>query len=149
MAVFPDMLIRSDIFPLKKFKIAKLDVLACCSCSLLLSCLFFWDKQQGVDTSRGYCLPTAHRRRHLFSLFFPTRPEEFQNFVGKLPTHYAVNTSVVEHLWRTDASLPHRYRQLETSTSQLLAKARHTANKLFSLSKRCRKQPKIVLQRPR
>ncbi|XP_076600202.1 BMP/retinoic acid-inducible neural-specific protein 3-like [Chaetodon auriga] len=75
--------------------------------------------------------------------------EEFQSFVGKLPTHYAVNTSVVEHLWRTDASLPQRYRQLETSSDQLFTKARRTANKLFSLSKRCRKQPKIVLQRPR
>lgn len=86
-------------------------------------------------------------RIYLFMFFF--LPEEFQNFVGKLPTHYAVNTSVVEHLWRTDASLPQRYRQLETSSNQLFSKARRTANKLFSLSKRCRKQPKIVLQRPR
>ncbi|KAE8291196.1 BMP/retinoic acid-inducible neural-specific protein 3 Precursor [Larimichthys crocea] len=62
--------------------------------------------------------------------------DEFQSFVGKLPTHYAVNTSVVEHLWRTDASLPQRYRQLETSSNQLLTKARRTANKLFILSKR-------------
>uniref|UniRef100_A0A3B4U1D2 Bone morphogenetic protein/retinoic acid inducible neural-specific 3b n=1 Tax=Seriola dumerili TaxID=41447 RepID=A0A3B4U1D2_SERDU len=75
--------------------------------------------------------------------------EEFQSFVGKLPTHYAVNTSVVEHLWRTDASLLQRYRHLETSSNQLFAKARRTTNKLFSLSRRCRKQPKIVLQRPR
>ncbi|XP_067331453.1 BMP/retinoic acid-inducible neural-specific protein 3-like isoform X3 [Channa argus] len=75
--------------------------------------------------------------------------EEFQSFVGKLPTHYAVNTSVVEQLWRTDASLLQRYRQLETSSNQLLTKARRTANKLFILSKRCTKQPKIVLQRPR
>ncbi|XP_062259553.1 BMP/retinoic acid-inducible neural-specific protein 3-like [Platichthys flesus] len=75
--------------------------------------------------------------------------EEFQSFVGKLPTHYAVNTSAVEHLWRTDASLLQRYRQLETRSNQLFTKARRTANKLFSLSKRCRKQPKIVLQRPR
>ncbi|XP_071773814.2 BMP/retinoic acid-inducible neural-specific protein 3-like [Centroberyx gerrardi] len=75
--------------------------------------------------------------------------EEFQSFVGKLPTHYAVNTSVVEHLWRTDANLLQRYRQLETSSNQLFTKARRTANKLFSLSKRCRKQPKIVLQRER
>ncbi|XP_061549901.1 BMP/retinoic acid-inducible neural-specific protein 3-like [Phycodurus eques] len=74
---------------------------------------------------------------------------EFQSFVGKLPTHYAVNTSVVEHLWRTDASLLQRYRQLETSSQQLFTKARRAVNKLFSLSKRCRKQPKIVLQRPR
>uniref|UniRef100_A0A665VVC3 BMP/retinoic acid-inducible neural-specific protein 3-like n=1 Tax=Echeneis naucrates TaxID=173247 RepID=A0A665VVC3_ECHNA len=75
--------------------------------------------------------------------------EEFQSFVGKLPTHYAVNTSVVEHLWRTDASLLQRYRLLESSSNQLLAKARRTTNKLFSLSKRCRKQPKIILQQPR
>ncbi|XP_053739048.1 BMP/retinoic acid-inducible neural-specific protein 3-like [Synchiropus splendidus] len=75
--------------------------------------------------------------------------EEFQGFVGKLPTHYALNTSVVEHLWRNEASLLQRYRQLETSSNQLLTKARRTANKLFSLSKRCQKQPKIVLQRPR
>nr|XP_020441463.1 BMP/retinoic acid-inducible neural-specific protein 3-like [Monopterus albus] len=75
--------------------------------------------------------------------------EEFQSFVGKLPAHYAVNTSVVERLWRADANLLQRYRQLETSSSQLFAKARRTANKLFILSKRCRKQPKIVLQRPR
>uniref|UniRef100_A0A3B4ZD90 BMP/retinoic acid-inducible neural-specific protein 3-like n=1 Tax=Stegastes partitus TaxID=144197 RepID=A0A3B4ZD90_9TELE len=75
--------------------------------------------------------------------------EEFQSFVGKLPAHYAVNTSVVEHLWRTDASLLQRYRQLETSSNQLFTKARRTTNKLFSLSKRCRKHPKIILQRPR
>ncbi|XP_019734386.1 BMP/retinoic acid-inducible neural-specific protein 3, partial [Hippocampus comes] len=76
-------------------------------------------------------------------------PEEFQSFVGKLPTHYAVNTSVVEHLWRTDASLLQRYRQLETSSQQLFTKAQRTVNKLFRLSKRCRQQPKIILQRPR
>ncbi|KAL3054653.1 hypothetical protein OYC64_017562 [Pagothenia borchgrevinki] len=75
--------------------------------------------------------------------------EEFQSFVGKLPTHYAVNTSVVEHMWRTDGSLLQRHRQLEAGSSQLLAKARRTVNKLFSLSKRCRKQPKIVLHRAR
>ncbi|KAM3866288.1 BMP/retinoic acid-inducible neural-specific protein 3-like [Diretmus argenteus] len=75
--------------------------------------------------------------------------EEFQSFVGQLPTHYAVNTSVVEHLWRMDTNLLQRYRQLETSSNQLFSKARRTAHKLFSLSKRCRKQPKIVLQRER
>ncbi|XP_034744323.1 BMP/retinoic acid-inducible neural-specific protein 3-like [Etheostoma cragini] len=75
--------------------------------------------------------------------------EEFQSFVGKLPTHYAVNTSVVEHMWMTDASMLQRYRQLETSSNQLFTKARRAANKLFSLSKRCRKKPKIVLQRTR
>lgn len=75
--------------------------------------------------------------------------EEFRGFVEKLPRHYAVNTSVVEHLWRSDANLLQRYRQLEASTNQLFSKARRITNKLFSLSKRCRQQPKIVLPRPR
>uniref|UniRef100_A0A1A8LBI0 Family with sequence similarity 5, member C n=1 Tax=Nothobranchius pienaari TaxID=704102 RepID=A0A1A8LBI0_9TELE len=75
--------------------------------------------------------------------------EEFQSFVGKLPAHYAVNTSVVEHLWRMDAGLLQRYRQLEAGSQQLLAKAQRTANRLFRVSKRCRKQPKIILPRPR
>ncbi|XP_028329505.1 BMP/retinoic acid-inducible neural-specific protein 3-like [Gouania willdenowi] len=75
--------------------------------------------------------------------------EEFQSFVGNLPTHYAVNTSVVEHLWRTDANLLQRYKQLETSSNQLFTKACRCTNKLFSLSKRCRKQPKVILLRPR
>lgn len=91
--------------------------------------------------------PTTGRANLFISIFFP--PEEFQSFVGKLPTHYAVNTSAVEHLWRTDAGLLQRHRQLETRSNQLSTKARRTANKLFSLSKRCRKQPKIVLQRQR
>ncbi|XP_054889809.1 BMP/retinoic acid-inducible neural-specific protein 3-like [Poeciliopsis prolifica] len=75
--------------------------------------------------------------------------EEFRGFVGKLPVHYAVNTSAVEHLWRTDGGLMQRHRQLETSSKQLLARARRTTNKLFSLSKRCRKPPRIILPRPR
>lgn len=60
-----------------------------------------------------------------------------------------MNTSVVEHMWRTDASVLQRYRQLETSGNQLFSKAHRTVNRLFSLSKRCRKQPQIVLQRTR
>ncbi|XP_072297291.1 BMP/retinoic acid-inducible neural-specific protein 3-like isoform X2 [Eucyclogobius newberryi] len=75
--------------------------------------------------------------------------EEFGGFVDRLPKHYAVNTSVVEHLWRTDANLLQRYRQLEANSIQLISKARRVTNKLFSLSKRCRQQPKIVLPRPR
>uniref|UniRef100_A0AAV2JT77 MACPF domain-containing protein n=1 Tax=Knipowitschia caucasica TaxID=637954 RepID=A0AAV2JT77_KNICA len=74
--------------------------------------------------------------------------EEFRGFVERLPKHYAVNTSVVEHLWRADASLLQRYRQLEANSLQLVSKARRTAHKLFSLSKRCRQQPKIVLPQP-
>lgn len=121
---------------------------------LHLSCLFFWGKLSGgVDTFPSSCHPCSSQS-HIFILSLPLLtasppPDEFQNFVGRLPTHYAVNTSVVEHLWRSDGSLAQRYRQLESSSSQLLAKARHTANKLFSLSRRCRQQPRVALQRPR
>ncbi|XP_056277495.1 BMP/retinoic acid-inducible neural-specific protein 3-like isoform X1 [Pseudoliparis swirei] len=100
-----------------------------------------------LETLEGNLLRIRDTRRMTNQEF--EESEEFQSFVEKLPTHYAVNTSVVEHMWRTDASLLQRYRQLETSGNQLLAKARRTVNKLFSLSKRCRKQPKIVLQRTR
>lgn len=120
---------------------------------LLSSGLFFWDKLSRGDTFPSSC-HSGSSQSHTFILSLPPftplpRPDEFQNFVGKLPTHYAVNTSVVEHLWRSDGSLAQRYRQLESSSSQLLAKACHTANKLFSLSKRCRQQPRVALQRPR
>ncbi|XP_028832683.1 BMP/retinoic acid-inducible neural-specific protein 3 [Denticeps clupeoides] len=74
---------------------------------------------------------------------------EFQSFVGRLPTHYALNSSAMEHLWKLDGGLVQRYRQLELTNSQLLARARRTANKLFSLSKRCRTQPRIVVQKER
>ncbi|CAL8319350.1 unnamed protein product [Arctogadus glacialis] len=75
--------------------------------------------------------------------------DEFQGFVGNLPAHHAVNTTVVEQLWRMNAGLLQRYRHLKASGDQLFSKARRAANKLFSLSKRCRKQPRIVLQRER
>ncbi|KAJ3594341.1 hypothetical protein NHX12_003648 [Muraenolepis orangiensis] len=75
--------------------------------------------------------------------------DEFQSFVGNLPVHHAVNTSAVEQLWRTDAGVLLRYRHLKASSDQLFSKARRAANKLFSLSKRCRKQPRIVVQRER
>lgn len=92
--------------------------------------------------------PPRQKIKLYLSMFFFI-PEEFQSFVGRLPTHYAVNTSVVEHLWRMDGGLLQRYRQLETTSGLLLDKARRAANKLFSLSKRCRHRPRIVLQRER
>ncbi|KAG7269850.1 hypothetical protein CRUP_032808 [Coryphaenoides rupestris] len=71
------------------------------------------------------------------------------DFVGNLPAHHGVNMSAVEQLWRADAALQQRYRQLKATSDQLFSKARRAANKLFSLSKRCRKQPRIVVQRER
>ncbi|XP_051990311.1 BMP/retinoic acid-inducible neural-specific protein 3 [Xyrauchen texanus] len=75
--------------------------------------------------------------------------DEFQSFMGKLPTQSALNSSSIQQLWRADSSLQQRYRHLDTRLSLLLTKTRRTANKLFSLSKRCRSQPKIVSLRER
>ncbi|XP_077075694.1 BMP/retinoic acid-inducible neural-specific protein 3 [Siphateles boraxobius] len=75
--------------------------------------------------------------------------DEFQSFMGKLPTQSALNSSRIQQLWRADSALQQRYRQLESRVSILLSKTRRTANKLFSLSKRCRIQPKIVSLRER
>ena len=81
------------------------------------------------------------------SLFLFT--DEFQNFVRKLPTFNALNTSAIQFFWKADAAVHQRYRQLEVSTQQLLSKARRIVNKLFTLSKRCRSQPQIVMLRER
>ncbi|KAM9797515.1 BMP/retinoic acid-inducible neural-specific protein 3-like [Syngnathus typhle] len=75
--------------------------------------------------------------------------DEFQNFVRRLPTLYALNTSAIEYLWKTEPAIHQRYKQLELSGRQLLAKAGRIVNKLFSLSKRCRSKPKILLLRER
>ncbi|XP_039591583.1 BMP/retinoic acid-inducible neural-specific protein 3 [Polypterus senegalus] len=75
--------------------------------------------------------------------------EEFKLFMKRLPTFYALNISAVQHLWKMDLNLQHRYKQLETSTSQLLSKAQRIINRLFSLSKRCRMQPEITVLKER
>ncbi|KAJ8011218.1 hypothetical protein DPEC_G00055880 [Dallia pectoralis] len=74
---------------------------------------------------------------------------EFQGFVGRLPTQYAMNSSVVENLWRMDERLLQRYRQLQTTCGLLRDKARRAAQKLFSLGRRCRHRPRMALQRER
>ncbi|KAJ8279100.1 hypothetical protein COCON_G00061660 [Conger conger] len=75
--------------------------------------------------------------------------DEFQMFVRRLPTFYALNSSAIEYFWKMDPGVHQRYRQLEISTGLLLSKARRIVNKLFTLSKRCHKQPKIVVLRER
>ncbi|KAL4635042.1 BMP/retinoic acid-inducible neural-specific protein 3-like [Arapaima gigas] len=75
--------------------------------------------------------------------------DEFQNFVRKLPTFYALNTTAIQYFWKMDAGVHQRYRQLEMSTKLLLTKAHKIANKLFTLSKRCDTQPKIVMPKER
>ncbi|XP_059416156.1 BMP/retinoic acid-inducible neural-specific protein 3-like [Carassius carassius] len=75
--------------------------------------------------------------------------EDFQNFVRRLPTFYALNTSAVQYFWKMDPGVQQRFQLLETSTQQLLSKARRIVGKLFKLSKRCRTLPKISLPRER
>ncbi|XP_028857430.1 BMP/retinoic acid-inducible neural-specific protein 3 [Denticeps clupeoides] len=75
--------------------------------------------------------------------------DEFQNFVRRLPTFYALNTSAVQYFWKMDPGVHQRYQQLEISTRQLLSKARRLVSRLFTLSKRCRTQPRIVVPRER
>ncbi|XP_014875011.1 BMP/retinoic acid-inducible neural-specific protein 3-like, partial [Poecilia latipinna] len=75
--------------------------------------------------------------------------EEFQNFVRRLPTFYALNSSAIQYFWKTEPSIHQRYKQLELGTQQLASKARRIINKIFTLSKRCQTQPKIIMLRER
>uniref|UniRef100_A0A3P9CKD1 Bone morphogenetic protein/retinoic acid inducible neural-specific 3a, tandem duplicate 1 n=1 Tax=Maylandia zebra TaxID=106582 RepID=A0A3P9CKD1_9CICH len=64
--------------------------------------------------------------------------DEFQNFVRRLPTFYAMNASAIQYFWKTEPTILQRYKQLELSTQHL-----------FTLSKRCQTQPKIIMLRER
>ncbi|XP_015227413.1 PREDICTED: BMP/retinoic acid-inducible neural-specific protein 3-like [Cyprinodon variegatus] len=75
--------------------------------------------------------------------------EEFQAFVRRLPTSYALNVSAIHYFWKMEPSVLQRYKQLEISTQQLINKARRIINKIFTLSKRCQTQPKIIMLRER
>ncbi|XP_061883571.1 BMP/retinoic acid-inducible neural-specific protein 3-like [Entelurus aequoreus] len=70
--------------------------------------------------------------------------EEFQNFVRRLPTSYALNTSAIEFFWKMEPAVNQRYKQLELNTQQSLSKSGRIISKLYTLSKRCRTQPKII-----
>lgn len=56
----------------ERIQMKKLSWLLLC---LLSSGLFFWDKQQGLDSFLGYCHPTGHSRQHdlLIHALCPTR----------------------------------------------------------------------------
>lgn len=85
----------------------------------------------------------------MMSSFYICPPDEFQNFVRKLPTFYALNTSAIQYFWTTEPTVHQRYKQLELNTQQLLSKAKRIIGKLFNLSKKCRTQPKIITLRER
>ncbi|KAL4656115.1 BMP/retinoic acid-inducible neural-specific protein 2 [Arapaima gigas] len=75
--------------------------------------------------------------------------DEFKSFIKRLPTDRFLNTSVILKLFNADSVLQRRYGQLEANTRQLLKKAQKIVRKLFTLSKRCPKQPVISLPRER
>ncbi|XP_029687001.1 BMP/retinoic acid-inducible neural-specific protein 3-like [Takifugu rubripes] len=75
--------------------------------------------------------------------------DEFKAFLKRLPTDRFLNVSVIAKFWSVDLSLQKRYTQLESSTASILGKAQKIVRKLFTLSKRCPKQPDISLPRER
>ncbi|XP_033876418.2 BMP/retinoic acid-inducible neural-specific protein 3-like [Acipenser ruthenus] len=75
--------------------------------------------------------------------------DEYKVFLKRLPTDRFLNTSVIFQFWMADTNLQRRYGQLEAGSRLLLWKAQKIVRKLFTLSKRCPKQPKISLPRER
>ncbi|KAF3698915.1 BMP/retinoic acid-inducible neural-specific protein 3 DBCCR1-like protein 1 Precursor [Channa argus] len=75
--------------------------------------------------------------------------DEFKAFLKRLPTDRFLNVSTIANYWSADLALQKRYAQLESSTALVLGKAQKIVRKLFTLSKRCPKQPHISLPRER
>lgn len=85
----------------------------------------------------------------LLSCSLSISADEFKAFLKRLPTDRFLNVSIIAKFWSADLSLQKRYTQLESSTSLVLGKAQKIVRKLFTLSKRCPKQPDISLPRER
>ncbi|XP_068594312.1 BMP/retinoic acid-inducible neural-specific protein 2 [Cebidichthys violaceus] len=75
--------------------------------------------------------------------------DEFKALLKRLPTDRFLNVSTIAKFWAADLSLQKRYAQLESSTALVLGKAQKVVRKLFTLSKRCPKHPRISLPRER
>ncbi|KAJ8376200.1 hypothetical protein SKAU_G00067800 [Synaphobranchus kaupii] len=75
--------------------------------------------------------------------------DEFKMFLARLPQNYFLNISTIQHLWSMDSVFQRRYAQMENSMNGLFGRAQRVVYKLFSLSKRCQKQPQITLPRKR
>lgn len=75
--------------------------------------------------------------------------DEFKGFLKGLPTDQFLNVSTIAKYWSADFPLQRRYAHLESGTALVLAKAQKIVRKLFTLSKRCPKQPRISLPRER
>ncbi|XP_016127610.1 BMP/retinoic acid-inducible neural-specific protein 3-like [Sinocyclocheilus grahami] len=75
--------------------------------------------------------------------------DEFKTFLMRLPQNFFLNSSMIQHLWSLDGVFQRRYEQLESNMKSLFKRAQRVVYKLFSLSKRCQKQPHINLPRER
>ncbi|KAJ7986442.1 hypothetical protein DPEC_G00339930 [Dallia pectoralis] len=75
--------------------------------------------------------------------------DEFKSFLARLPRGLFLNVSTIQHLWSLDGVFQWRYEQLENSMGVLFRRGQRVVFKLFSLSKRCQKQPHIRLPRER
>lgn len=81
---------------------------------------------------------------HVFCFSLPPA-DEFKAFYTRLPQNYFLNVSAIQHLWSMDNTFQWRYEQLETSMRLLSRRAHRVIFKLFSLSKRCHRQPQVRL----
>uniref|UniRef100_A0A1A8D7F9 Family with sequence similarity 5, member C n=1 Tax=Nothobranchius kadleci TaxID=1051664 RepID=A0A1A8D7F9_NOTKA len=75
--------------------------------------------------------------------------DEFKAFYARLPQSYFLNVSMIQHLWSLDSLFQWRYEQLENSMRVLSKRAQRVIFKLFSLSKRCHRQPQVRIPRER
>ncbi|XP_028259865.1 BMP/retinoic acid-inducible neural-specific protein 3a.2 isoform X1 [Parambassis ranga] len=75
--------------------------------------------------------------------------DEFKAFYARLPQNYFLNVSTIQHLWSLDSLFQWRYEQLENSMRVLSRRAQRVIFKLFSLSKRCHRQPRVRIPRER
>ncbi|XP_077450794.1 BMP/retinoic acid-inducible neural-specific protein 3-like isoform X2 [Stigmatopora argus] len=75
--------------------------------------------------------------------------DEFKTFYARLPQNQFLNMSTIQHLWSLDNLFHGRYEQLENNMHVLAKRAERVIFKLFGLSKRCHRQPKIRSPRQR
>ncbi len=81
------------------------------------------------------------KKRPFLCVFCAT--DEFKAFYARLPQNYFLNMSTIQHLWSMDNMFQWRYEQLENSMRVLSRRAQRVIFKLFSLSKRCHRQPHL------
>lgn len=91
--------------------------------------------------------PTVHTVGKVF--IFYTFTDEFKAFLMRLPQNFYLNSSAIHHLWLLDGTFQRRYELLESNMKGLYRRAQRVVYKLFSLSKRCQKQPVINLPHER